>query len=456
MAEQFAALPQDEQLAVLASLTTAEADALEWDWHFWGRPAQLLPPDDAVPGGWNNWLILAGRGFGKTRSLSESIRELVCGTSPLAAGRYSRIAIIAETAADARDVLVEGQSGLLRVHPKDFRPTYEPSKRRLTWPNGAVATTYNATEPDQLRGPEHDLAACDELAKWDYAREAWDMLQFGLRIGKHPRALITTTPRPIPVLKEIMAMPSTVVTRGSTMDNRSNLAASFLKTVVDRYAGTRLGRQELDAEMLEDVQGALWNKEMFDRNRIRGEWNPATRRIECEDGRKIELLRIVIGVDPSGSSGDEDKADDIGIVAAGKGTDGRGYVLGDWTINASPAGWGKRSVAAYTHYAADRIVAEKNFGGAMVEFVIRTADQNVPVTMVNASRGKIIRAEPISALYEQGRVSHVGVFREMEDQAVQMTGEGYMGDGSPDRVDAQVWALSELMLGDGYDLGRAL
>lgn len=426
----LARLPERERQSILASLSDAEAADLEYDWKFWGRPDQQLPVGD-----WLTWLVLAGRGWGKTRTGSETIRSLVCGSTPLGKGAYSRVALVAETAADARDVMLEGDSGLLAVHPKNFRPLYEPSKRRVTWPNGAVATLYNATEPDQLRGPQHDAAWADELAKWQYAEETWDMLQFGLRLGSRPRQIITTTPRPIPVLRRIMASLTTTVTRGSTLDNRSNLASSFFTQVVARYEGTRLGRQELNAEILDDVPGALWTREMID---------AARKPVVVPD-----MARIVVAVDPSGArSADDEAADSIGIVVAGKGVDGRFYVLADRTCKLSPAGWGRRAVDAYHEFNADRLIAERNFGGAMVEAVIRAADPNVAFTEVIASRGKIVRAEPVAALYEQNRVSHIGDGLEaLEDQCCQMTPTGFTGERSPDRADALVWAASELMLG---------
>lgn len=355
----------------------------------------------------------------------------MCGRTPLGKGRHGRLALIAETAADARDVMVEGDSGILGVHPPDFKPLYEPSKRRLTWPNGATATLFNATEPDQLRGPQFDAAWCDELAKWAYARETWDMLQFGLRLGDRPRQLVTTTPRPIPVLKEIMAAPTTVITRGSTRDNAGNLAPAFMTSIMDRYAGTRLGRQELEAEVLDDVPGALWSREMFDGHRVAVA--PA-------------MQRIVVAVDPSGTRGG-DGADMVGIVVAGKGADGRCYVIADRTCSLPPAGWARRAVDAYHEFGADRIVAERNFGGDMVRHVIASADPKAAYREVTASRGKFVRAEPIAALYEQGKVSHVGALSALEDQMCQMTPAGYEGGGSPDRLDAAVWALTELMLG---------
>lgn len=432
----LASLPETERERELAKLSTEVRAQLRWHWPFWARPNQLEPE-----GIWRTWAAIAGRGFGKTRLGTEWVRKVACGPTPLAPGRHHRIAIIAETAADARDVIVEGDSGILAVHPPDFRPLYEPSKRRLTWPNGAVATLYNAVEPDQLRGPQHDAALCDELAKWRYARDTWDQLQFGMRLGEHPQVVVTTTPRPIPVLKEILADPDTVISRGSTLDNAGNLAQSFIKAITARYSGTRLGRQELNAEMLDDVPGALWTRAMFDDQRVKAE---------------PQLQRVVVAVDPSGTKGkdsDEEMGDDIGIVVAGLGMDGRGYVLGDYSCNLSPEGWARRTGEAYSAHKADKIVAEQNFGGAMVEAVIKSVDKRLPVKLVNASRGKVARAEPVAALYEQGKVSHVGAFPALEDQMCAMTPSGYVGEGSPDRADALVWALSELMVsGSAYTL----
>lgn len=404
----------------MESLTRAELAALRYDWSFWGRADQTEPP-----GNWTTWACIAGRGFGKTRTGAEWVR------SNVESGKAGRIALIAETAADARDVIVEGDSGILSVSPPHMKPLYEPSKRRLTWPNGATATTFSADEPDQLRGPQFDLAWCDELAKWQYAQEAWDMLQFGLRLGDNPRQLVTTTPRPIPTLRQIMAMPSTIVTRGKTLDNAANLAPSFIAQMRERYEGTRLGRQELDAEILDDVPGALWTRAMVEASRAK---------------TAPDMVRIVVAVDPSGTSGADDDGDSIGIVVAGKGSDGLCYVLADRTCKLSPSGWGNRAVHAYHEFKADRIVAERNFGGAMVEAVIRSVDPRVSYGEVTASRGKIVRAEPVAALYEQNRVKHVGSMTDLEDQMCQMTGDGFLGDGSPDRVDALVWAITELML----------
>ncbi len=347
-----------------------------------------------------------------------------------ALGEVCRIALVGLTAADARDVMVEGESGILAVHPERERPLYEPSKRRLTWPNGSIATCYNASEPDQLRGPQHHYAWVDELAKFPAAQELWDQLAFGLRLGQHPQTVITTTPRPIPIIKRLMADKSTETTRGATRDNVTNLAPGAVAALMERYEGTRLGRQELDGEIVDDVPGALWTRDMLDRTRVK---------------ELPEMARVIVAIDPSGTSGD-DEGDAVGIIVAGRGVDGQGYVLEDATCKLSPEGWARRAITAYHRWKADRIVAERNFGGAMVEAVIRTADRSVPYKEVVASRGKAARAEPVSALYEQGRVHHVGGFAELEDEMVLMTAGGFMGEGSPNRTDALVWALTEAML----------
>lgn len=357
--------------------------------------------------------------------------------------------MIAPTSADARDVMVEGDSGILSVcweGDRDHkgnelgRPLYEPSKRRITWANGAIATTYSADEPDRLRGPQHDGLWADEIAAWRYP-ETWDMAMFGLRLGKDPRAMATTTPKPVPLVRTLLKAKTTELTRGTTYDNRANLAASFMEQIIARYEGTRLGRQELLAELLDDVPGSLWNRAMVDAARA--------------DVKLPDMRRVVVAVDPSGTKGDEDQGDSIGIVVAGKGVDGIAYVLADRTCKLSPDGWGKRAVAAYREFNADRIVAERNYGGAMVEHVIRTVDQRASYGEVNATRGKVVRAEPVAALYEQNRVKHVGDLAALEDQMCAMTGEGYLGDGSPDRVDALVWALTELMLKQSAPVGKS-
>lgn len=350
----------------------------------------------------------------------------------------SRVALIAATYADARDTMVEGDSGLLSRLPHGYVETWNRSLGEFVLVNGTRYKLFAATEPERLRGPQHHRAYADELAAWENA-DTWDQMMFGLRLGAQPRVIIATTPKPTPLIRRIVADPKTRVTRGSTFDNSANLAASTLDQLRRKYAGTRLGRQELNAEILDDVPGALWTRDMIDAAR-----KPVT---------LPDMARVVVAVDPSGArEADDEGADSIGIVVAGKGVDGRGYVLVDRTCKLSPAGWGRRAVEAYHEFKANRVVAERNFGGAMVESVIRTADANVPFKEVTASRGKVQRAEPVAALYEQGRVSHVGPLEALEDQLVQMTAaEGYIGDGSPDRADALVWALTELMLGDQND-----
>jgi len=399
-------------------------DALEHSWAAIARPNQLPPPGDW----WQIWLLLAGRGFGKTRTLAEWVCEQALF------GLASRIALVAATAADARDVLVEGESGILAVAPPWFRPIYEPSKRRLTWPNGAIGTTFSAEEPERLRGPQHDAAVCDELGSWSRP-ETWDMLQFGLRLGRNPRCLVATTPRPTKLIRELLAREGrdVVVTRGSTYDNRPNLAPGFFDRVIRKYEGTRLGRQELNAELLEDTPGALWSHGIID----------AARQAAAPN-----LARIVVAIDPATTSGED--ADETGIVVVGKDNQGHGYVLADASGKYQPIEWAKIAITAYRTHHADRIVAEVNNGGEMVENTLRMVDPNIPFTAVRASRGKVTRAEPVSALYEQGRMHHVGTFPQLEDQMTNFTSDfdrqsaGY----SPDRVDALVWAVTDLMLTD--------
>jgi phage terminase large subunit-like protein len=340
------------------------------------------------------WLILAGRGFGKTRSGAEWVREQV------ESGRARRIALVAETAAEARHVMVEGESGILAISPPHCRPIYEPSKRQLRWPNGAVATTYSGDEPDQLRGPQHDAAWADEPAKWKYPAAAWDNLEFGLRLGPSPRVVGTTTPRPIPLLRQLLRDPMTVVTRGSTYDNIPNLPSTFIARMRNKYDGTRLGRQELHAEMLEDVPGALWTRQLIEANRLS--------EVPCD------VQRIVVAIDPAVASGEG--ANETGIIVAGLGVDGQGYVKEDMSGRMSPGRWAQMAVHAYHHYGADRIVGEVNNGGDLIGNVLCTVDGNVAYRAVHASRGKVVRAEPIAALYEQGRIHHIGVLPQLEEQ----------------------------------------
>lgn len=416
LASSLASLPEAERTAILASLTEAQAEELLHDWRFWARPNQIAPD-----GEWSTWLALAGRGFGKTEAGAQWVKERQ------RAGARS-IALIAETQKDLEEVMV---ARLVSIYRPDEAPAVRYRPVRMIWPNGAIALGYNGTEPDQLRGPQFDTAWVDELAKYRYARETWDMLQFTMRSGPDPRVFVTTTPRPIPVIKDILAGSTTVVSRGSTFDNAENLPAKFLAHLQTKYEGTRLGRQELNAEILDDLPGALWTRDAIDQARVK---------------QAPEMQRMVVAVDPSGTKGESDDGDDIGIVVAGRGVDGRGYVLADRTCKLSPDGWGRRAVAAFHEFKADRIVAERNFGGAMVQHVIKTVDPKVPYKEVTASRGKVARAEPVAALYEQRRVSHVGSFPDLEDQLVLMAPDGYAGEGSPDRVDALVWAMTDLML----------
>ncbi len=391
----------------------AAAEAQRYDWQRHARADQLAPS-----GAWRVWLILAGRGWGKTRSGAETVRGWAVS------GAAKRIALVARTAADVRDVIVEGESGILAISPASERPVWEPSRRRLTWPNGAIATTYSADVPDQLRGPQHDAAWADELAAWQYP-DAWTQLLLGLRLGSDPRVVVTTTPRPTPIIRDLVAASTTHITRGRTADNAANLAPQFLDAIVRRYEGTRLGRQELDGEILDDNPGALWKRSGIDDARV---------------SKAPDLRRIVVGVDPAVTS--NAKSDETGIVVAGLGYDGRFYVLGDYSGRYTPDQWASRVALAYREHRADKVVAESNQGGDLVAQNIRTVDRNLPVATVHAKRGKALRAEPVSSLYEQGRVSHVGSLPTLEDQ---MTAWDPAGDGeSPDRVDALVYALSEL------------
>jgi phage terminase large subunit-like protein len=415
-------LSGDEFEPIVATTPTAQCARLLDEWRRWARAEQLPPA-----GAWTTWLYMGGRGTGKTRAGAEWVRERV------GRGLGRRIALVAATAADARNLMIEGETGLLAIAPAWDRPRFEPSKRRLSWPNGAVATLFSAEQPEALRGPQHDTAWCDELAKWKYLERAWDNLQLGLRLGARPQQVVTTTPRARTALKSIIARSDTVTTRGTSYDNRLNLAPAYFDEIIRRYEGTRFGRQEINAELLEDVQGALWTRAMLDAARLSHGTAPP------------QMTRVVVGVDPSGTRGDDDRAS-VGIIAAGKGIDGIAYVLADFTCALSPNGWGRRVAEAVSAHRADCVVAEANFGGAMVESVLATARVGARVKMVTASRGKIVRAEPIAALYEQNRVRHAGAFAPLEDQLVAFTTEGYVGEGSPDRADAMIWTLTELML----------
>jgi predicted phage terminase large subunit-like protein len=402
------------------------ADLLETDWHAIARPEQLPPPGD-----WSTWLILSGRGSGKTRAGAEWVRALAEAAS------VARIALVGPTAADTRDTMLEGESGLLSLCPNSRRPLYESSKRRLTWPNGVQATLFSSEEPERLRGPQFGAAWCDELCAWRNVNATWDNLQFGLRLGKRPRQVITTTPKPIALLRDLVKRDGQDVriTRGRTEDNAANLAPSFLSQIVKRYQGTRLGRQELNAEILEDVPGALWTRDLIEETRRDRSAIPS-------------MQRIVVAIDPAVST--SESSDQTGLVVAGRGADGDAYVLEDHSGKYQPVEWARRAVALYRKWSADRIVAEANQGGQMVETTVRTVDPNVSLKLVHASRGKITRAEPISALFEQNRAHLAGTFPELEDQLCTYAAGS---SGSPDRLDAMVWALTELMVDNAANDG---
>ena len=419
LATRLANLSEDGRREFLQSLSPAELQRLEFTWRFWARTDQLPPEGD-----WRTWLLLGGRGSGKTRSAAEWIRDEV------ESGRRRYLGIVGPTADAIRKFQIEGQSGILATAPPWNRPSYEPSTRRLVWPNGAIANLFSAEEPGRLRGPNLDGAWLDEIAAWEHSPEAvWDNLQLALRIpgplGDPPRAVISTTPKPMPLLRAILADPSRVTTRGRTQDNAPNLDASTLSFFMNRYGGTSLGRQELDGELMEDLEGALWQRSLIENSRHRSA--PAN------------LIRIVVAIDPAG--GATRRSDETGIVVAGIDKERHAYVLADLSGRYTPQGWALKATGAYERFNADRIVAEANFGGAMVEATLRAVAPDVPVKMVHASRGKVLRAEPIVALYEQGRVHHVGQHQDLEDQMCQW--EPGVGD-SPDRVDALVWAITEL------------
>lgn len=431
-----------EALRRLSGYTRSQVHQALHDWSLWARPDQREPPGD-----WTVWLLMGGRGSGKTRTGAEWVRDRV-------KKGCRRIALVAETAADARDVMVEGDSGILACSWEGDRdylgrpmgvPRYEPSKRRVTWANGAQAWTYNAVEPGQLRGPQHDAAWADEIAKWRYD-DAWDQLMFGLRLGTDPRCIATTTPRPRKLIRSIRDEVGTVTTGASTYANRAFLARQFVDMVVRRYEGTRLGRQELHGVLLNDTPGALWSLDLIDSLRV-----PPI--------NLADMRRIVVAVDPAASS--EDGSNENGIVVAGADGKGHYYVIADLSLRGSPEAWATTAIRAYDRYSADCIVPERNNGGDMVPATIRAAatamkareertTDVVAIRTVWASRGKAIRAEPVSALYEQRRVHHAGAFHELEDQMSQFTLDyDRTKDGSPDRLDALVWAITELSGGSG-------
>jgi phage terminase large subunit-like protein len=388
------------------------------DWPLWADKRQLPPEGD-----WHGWLMLAGRGFGKTRAGAEWIHALAEENGAI------RIALVGATIDEARSIMVEGQSGILATRPRAMRPKWEPSRGRLKWRTGAEAFLYSGEAPEKLRGPEHHFAWCDELAKWAWPKACWDMLQMGMRLGETPRTLVTTTPRPLALLRQMVDDPGVVTVRGEMAENRL-LPDAYIERMRAEYGGTRLGRQELDGELIEDAEGALWTRDGIEACRMR---------------IAPELVRVVIGVDPPASS----SGDACGIVAVGLCAAGKGWILADESVSGeSPEGWARAVATAAVRWQADRVIAEKNNGGEMVESVLRAADVAMPVRLVHASKGKVPRAEPVAALYERGCVHHAGAFPALEDELCGLiVGGGYEGPGrSPDRADALVWAVSELML----------
>jgi phage terminase large subunit-like protein len=407
---------------------------LSHDFACFAHPHQEHAETGNNGGPWTTWLLLGGRGAGKTRTGAEWVRALATGAPPFASRAHGRIALIGETWPDARDVMVDGESGILRTAPRSQRPDWIPSRKRLEWGNGAIEQVFSADDPDSLRGPQFDAAWCDELAKWRYAEACFDTLQFGLRLGPQPRQLITTTPRPLPLIKRLLSDPRTRVTRAATKANAEHLSPSFLDAVVGRYAGTRLGRQELDGELIEDRSDALWSRALIE---------------ACRVAQAPGLVRIVVAIDPPGSS--KPGADACGLVAAGKSESGMYYVLEDASAaGLSPAAWAAKEVALYRRLHADTLVAEVNMGGELVRAVLRETDSSVPIREVHASRGKYLRAEPVAALYEQGKVKHVGALPQLEDEMCDFGIDGLSSGRSPDRLDALVWAITALMNGRSF------
>ncbi len=414
----------------LGGLTQNALLALPWLFEFWALPHQLAPRGD-----WKTWVIMGGRGAGKTRAGAEWVRSEVEGAGPGDPGRSKRVALLGETIDQVREVMVLGESGIIACSPPDRRPIWHAGRAQLHWPNGAVAQVLSAYDPEAMRGPQFDAAWADELGKWKKGVDAWDQLQFALRLGKNPRAVVTTTPRNVGVLKAILKNPSTVITHAPTEANRAYLAESFLTEVQARYGGTRLGRQELEGVLVEEEEGALWTAVMLEAARLMA---------------APSLSRVVVAVDPPMTA--TKKSDECGILVVGADTRGdprdwRAVVLEDASVKgASPEGWARAALAAMERHGADRLVAEVNQGGDLVEQMVRMIDPLVPYRGVHATRSKMLRAEPVAALYEQGRVAHVRGLQALEDQMCRMTAQGWKGAGSPDRLDALVWALTDLMI----------
>ena len=407
-----------------AGLQSEFVEECRYRWGLNARPSQIIPPGD-----WTTWLVKTGRGWGKTRTGAETVR-IWKESMPI-------IHFIGATSGDARDIMIEGVAGILAVSPRWDMPKYEPSKRKVTWNNGSYALVFTADEPDRLRGPQCFASWCDELASWRYAEDTWDNMMMGLRLGQHPRVIATTTPRPTRMIRDLIKDPTVHVTSGTTYENISNLAPAFLNTIIKKYEGTRLGRQELMAEVLEDIEGALWSMKLIEQSRVK---------------TAPELIRVGEAIDPAVTS-DKD-SDETGIVIGGISQDGNIYILEDLSGIFSPIQWAGRAVDAYHRLKADRIIGEANNGGDLIETVIRNIDRNVSYKKVIASRGKVVRAEPVVALYEQRRVHHVGSLAKLEDQMTSWSAKE--GERSPDRVDALVWLVTELMEGSMIDDGTVV
>ncbi len=424
LAELYAGMSDEERAYYLNRLSKVEQERFFHRWDIWARPDQLSPDQD-----WSIWLVMAGRGFGKTRAGAEWVRNIAEHNGD------ARFALVGANFAEIRMVMVEGESGLLSIAPPDDRPLWEPSLKRLRWENGAEASLYSAAEPEGLRGPQHSHAWCDEIAKWmnnaGQAQAAWDNLKMGLRLGRDPRIVATTTPRPVPLVRALAKDKSVTITKGRTQDNHMNLPDVFLTAMETDYGGTRLGRQELDGELIEELEGALWTRAMIE---------------NCRASQPSTFLRVVVGVDPPASS----TGDACGIIVVGLAADDKGYILADCSAEkVSPEQWARAVADAANIWGADRVIAEANQGGAMVKSVLQAANVALSVKLVHASRGKVARAEPVAALYENDRVRHAQAFPRLEDELCGLLiGGGYEGPGrSPDRADALVYALTELMLG---------
>lgn len=425
----------------LKKLKPDDLDFILHDWSGIFARKDQLPPITTTSDPPPIWLMIGGRGAGKTRAGSEWVRGMVSADHAYTKEPRGHIALVGETFADVRNVMIEGVSGLLSVHPFNQRPVWSSTNKTLEWPNGAKAYAFSAEDPESLRGPQFDCAWCDEIGKWRYATQAWDMLQFGLRLGNHPQVVVTTTPRPTPLIRALLKDERVVMTHAKTSENAFNLASTFIKNMQRQYGGTRLGRQELDGELIEERSDALWTRMMIEDARVR---------------IIPELTRIIVAVDPPATSGKN--ADACGICVAGRNAKGDVYIIHDGSARTMrPAQWAAKVMHLVERFGADAVIAEVNQGGEMVQAVLKQVAPDVRILPVFASRGKYTRAEPVAALYEQGRVHHVGAFPELEDEMCDFALDGLSNGRSPDRLDAMVWAVSALSFKhDHYPRVRAL